>query len=298
MQSQCTTVSLLHCFTVLLFMWFVFALLSAVFFTLLWVLARMSRGLPSAVVTAMEFLLGPFLLLSVAREIDYPWGETWWQWYLILPFLIAPLMFWALTYALQRTEVTLVKPLFGLSGLTTLFVASLFFGERVSILGVFGILLTVLGIFFLYQGRWEIWKHSGPWIVLAGAVIFGAAGAVIAAVLVRFPHVLALAALAMTASFVVNAVLAGRSWTRVSLNRRTVAILLGLVIAGIGHDLTTLYAFTLGPSPYVIAVKRTSILLTAIVGYVFLGERNQSLQRLLLSAVLVVAGVAFLTLGR
>ena len=72
---------------------------------------------------------------------------------------------------------------------------------------------------------------------------------------------------------------------------RTVAILAGLLLAFLVQEFTTLLALTLGPSPYVIAVKRTSVLLTAVVGYAFLREREQSLEKLLLASGLVVAGV-------
>jgi len=65
----------------------------------------------------------------------------------------------------------------------------------------------------------------------------------------------------------------------------------------VGQDLLTLYAFTLGPSSYVIAVKRTSVLLTAVVGYVFLREREQSLKRLMLASGLVVGGVVMLAMS-
>ena len=71
----------------------------------------------------------------------------------------------------------------------------------------------------------------------------------------------------------------------------------GLIVSCTGQDLVTMYAFGFGPSSYVIAVKRTSVLLTALLGYFFLQERDQSLPRLLFSAGLVVAGVAALTLG-
>ncbi len=278
-------------------MWFPYALLSAFFYALLWVLTRASRGMPSGVVTAVQFIVGPFLLLYVARTVDYPWGEWWWRAYLLLPLCILPLTAWAMTHALHTTEVTLVKPLFGLSSIATLLVSSLFFGEQVTWWGVGGILFITLGLFSLYHERWEAWRRAGPWMVLIGAIIFGTNAAITAAVLSRFPHVLAISALMMTGSFTVNAAFAGRSWCKVQWSWRNTLILLGLIVALLGQDLLTLYALTLGPSSYVIAVKRTSVLLTAVLGYVFLHERDQSLSRLLLSAGLVVAGVVGLTLG-
>ena len=278
-------------------MWFPYALLAAFFYAVLWVLARAARGMPSAVVSSLQFALGPFLLIYVTRTIDYPWSEGWWRMYLVLPFLILPLTAWATTHALRTTEVTLVKPLFGLSSIATLGVSSLFFGEEVPRFGVLGILAITAGLFILYHERWHAWRQAGPWMVLAGALIFGSNAAIAAAVLRRFPHILALSALMMTGSFVFNGIAAGTSWRDFVLSRRNILLLFGLLVTLVSQDLFTLYALTLGPSSYVIAVKRTSVLLTALLGYFFLKERDQSLPRLLFSASLVVAGVAALTVG-
>jgi drug/metabolite transporter (DMT)-like permease len=278
-------------------MWFVFALISAVFYSALWVLARMSRGIPSSVVTASQFIVGPFLLIGVSQTVDYPWSETWWQWYLLLPLFFLPVTLWAMTYALHRTEVTVVKPLFGLSSIATLFVSSFFFGESTTALGIFGIAVITFGLLFLYHGRWQMWKHRGPWIVLASAIVFGINGACVSVVLSRFPHIFAISALMMTGAFVLSGLGAGKTWFTVRWTSRNITILIALIIAMIAQDIITLYAFTLGPAAYVVAVKRTSILMTAVIGYVFLRERDQSLPRLMIASGLVVAGVVMLTVG-
>lgn len=278
-------------------MWFPFALLSAFFYAALWLLARMSRGMPSTVVTALQFIFGPLLLLVVMPTTDYPWQEPWWQLYLLFPFFVVPLTSWAMTYALHTTEVTLVKPLFGLSSIATLAVSSTFFGEEVHRWGLLGILLITLGLLTLYHERWEAWKHAGPWMVLTGAIIFGVNAAVVAEVVSRFPHVFAISALVMTTTFALNAAGAGPAWQRMQWSPRNLLILLSLALACLGQDVITLYALTLGPSAYVIAVKRTSVLIVAVLAYFFLHEREQPLMRLLLASGLVVGGVGILLLG-
>lgn len=278
-------------------MWFPLALLSALAFSALWILARMSRGMPSSVVTAVQFVAAPFLLVYASSTIDYPWGAAWWQAYLVFPLLLIPLTQWAMTYAVHRTEVTLLKPLFGISSIVTLAVAVFLFGERVSPRGILGLLLITAGLLCLYTGRWSVWGHRGPWIALTGAIVFGINAAIVHAVLSRFPSVLGIAAMAMTGSLIINAIPAAPALRRVRWTVGNVAIMGGLLIAFLIQDLGTITAFQFGPSSYVIAVKRTSILLTAIVGYLFLGERDQSLPRLLLACSLVVAGVGTLATG-
>ena len=276
-------------------MWFIFAVGSACFYSMLWIVARMSKGIPTVVVTASQYAYGPILLLFVYNTVEYPWDQTWWWAYLVLPFFFIPLMGWAMTYVLHQTQVTVVKPLFGLSSISALLVASLFFGETVTGYGVAGIFLVAFGLLSLYHGRWEVWKENGPWISLFGAFVFGANGAIVGAVLARFPHILAFSGIVMTGHFLATGIPATTKIKDVKWDRRTVLILLTIMIAMLGQDMFTLIALSLGPSPYVIAVKRTSILLTAVIGYAFLHERDQSLQRLLLSSGLVVAGVVLLT---
>lgn len=277
-------------------MWFLPALASAIFYSMLWVLARMSRGLPSSVVTWIQFVYGPVLLVVASRYVDFPWGEMWWWAYLTLPFCIVPAYAMAMTHAVHRTQVTLLQPLFGLSSIATLAVASMFFGEVVPAYGIAGILLITFGLLSLYHSRWEVWRSRGPWIALFGAFLFGANAAIIGGVLQEFPHVFALSGIAITGHFLFCSIPAVPRLKQVVWSKRTVLIFIGLGIAMIGQDLATLYALTLGPFSYVISVKRSSMLLTAVVGYLFLRERDQSIGRLLFSSALVVIGVVMLTI--
>ena len=277
-------------------MWFPLALLSAFSFSLLWVLTRVSRGIPSGIVTAVQFLPGPLLLLWTSRSVDFPWGESWWSLYLLFLFLLMPVMQGVLTYAVHSMELTLLKPLFGLSSLATLLTSVLLFREPVSVWGVLGVILIAGGLLILYSGRWSIWWRGAPWLTLLAALIFGINAAIAKNVVMQFPHVLAIASLGMTASLTVNGLPALGKVREMQWSRRTILLLIAIFAAFLSQDLLSLTALTLGPSSYVIAVKRTSVLLTAVLGYVFLHERDQSLLRLLLSGGLVVVGVLALTL--
>ncbi len=278
-------------------MWFPLALLSAISFSLLWVLTRVSRAIPSGIVTAVQFLPGPLLLLWTSRSVDFPWGNSTWSLYLLFLFVLMPVMQGVLTYAVHSMELTLLKPLFGLSSLATLLTSVLLFHEQVSLWGVFGIFLIAVGLLLLYSGRWIIWMRSAPWLTLLAALIFGINAAIAKNVVMQFPHILAIASLGMTASLMVNGLPAIQKVREVQWSRRTILLLIGIFLAFISQDLLSLTALTLGPSSYVIAVKRTSVLLTALLGYVFLHERDQSLPRLLFSSSFVVMGVIALTVG-
>ncbi|HLC76107.1 MAG TPA: DMT family transporter [Candidatus Peribacterales bacterium] len=278
-------------------MWLIFAFSAAVAYSLQWILFRMSRGVPSTIVTATEYITGPLLFLIALRTVDYPWHEPWFWAYLTLPFLLIPFFVWSTMYAVHRVEVTYVKPLFGLSSMTTLLVASVFFGESISAYAVTGLVCITFGLLTLYHGRWAAWRNVGPWIILAAALFYGVNAAVVAKVLQKFPDVLGVIALVFLGSFLLNLPMAIRDLRTFRFSRNQLLILLSMVITTLLQDFLTLVGFTFGPSPYVIAIKRTSILLTAVIGYFFLNERDQSLNRLLLASGFVVIGVVFIVLS-
>jgi len=128
------------------------------------------------------------------------------------------------------------------------------------------------------------------------ALFYGANAAVVAAVLQKFPHVFGIAAMIFLGSFLMNLPMAIRDLRGFQFSRRHLFVLLGMIVMNFTQDILTLIGFTLGPSPYVIAIKRTSILLAAAIGYVFLHERGQSLPRLLLATGCVVLGIILVVL--
>jgi len=230
----------------------------------------------------------------MAFVVDYPWQETWWQLYLLFVFLVMPLTLWALTYSCQRTEVTIVNPLAALSTLSTLLVASTIFAKTFLPSHILGIIIVTTGLLCLYQGRWHAWRKPWPWIVLVSVLILGVNVAIIKEVLERFPHPLAVLALAATVIFVMNAIAAGKKWSRFPMEGSALLLLSFFAIASLSQDIFTFLALNLGPAPHVVAVKRTSIFFAAIGGYFIFKERDQSLVRLLISCVVVVGGVVLL----
>jgi uncharacterized membrane protein len=274
--------------------WFLLSLLAALSFTALWILTRLSREMPSNAVTALQALPGPVILWYATWEIDFPWGEPLWQWYLVFPLLLMPIALWALTASVHRTEVTLVKPLSAFSSVCTLVTAFVLFGEKVSGYGVTGVFIITAGLFLLYHGRFAAWRKSGPWLALLGAIIIGVNAGVLAGVLDLFPFVLAVAGFSMTTTLLINGAAAGRSWREIKWSKANILIAAAMIFVNVLQHIFTLTAFLYGPSSYVIAVKRTSLLLTAVIGYVFLNERDQSLTQLLLASGVVVVGVMLL----
>jgi drug/metabolite transporter (DMT)-like permease len=279
-------------------MWIAVTLLSATLYASLWLFARASNGISSRVVTASQAALGPVALAYGLLYYPMPWHDPIWQRYIAFDCLVIPFVLLLMTYASQRVEVSVIKPLSGLSGLFSLLFAMLLLGERFTAWGVLGVLITTAGLAVLYHGRWSVWKTPYPWMVLAGIILFSIAALLAGMALTVYPHPITVSGLYLSATFAVNALLAGPEWRKTQWTKTTIMLLAAFAVASILQEILTMLAFQMAPVPYVLSVKRTSIILAALAGYVWFNEREQPLWQLMLATGLVVAGVATIGMTR
>jgi len=275
-------------------MWFFLAFLAAFLYAWMWLFARMSRGVPSAIVTASMMCWAPPLLLWMLPRVEYPWGEWWWQLYLVWIAVCISFALRLLTFSSQRALVTVVNPLAALSTLATLLVSVMLFGQTFSAVHITGIAVITGGLLLLYHGQWRVWHTPWPWLTLLGVLILGVNVALLKEVLIRFPYPIAFVAVDATIVFLVNAAAAGRQWFHCTIPKRVWLLL--AVFAGVTflQEVSTVMAVDLGPAPHVVAVKRTSILIAAALSYFLLKEQEQPLRKLLLASGVVVMGVVML----
>jgi len=278
-------------------MWLLLSLIAAVFYAALWVLARASKGLKASTVTWVQFSLGPPLLLYTISDIPpLPVAAPlFWVWLLHM-IVLTPVAVFALTWAGQRTEVGLIKPLSGLSAFAALLTSAMFFAVEIPPLAVIAILIVVLGGFVTYHGRFHRWKDLPPWIALAVVLFFGANAAVITAFLKIYPEPLFGSAVFMTSAFAVNLLISffEPASSHPHRPKYTVLLLLGFIVSAAIQDVTTIFAFSYAPASYVLSVKRVSILLASLFGYFIFHERDIGMRQLIAGSLLIISGVGFL----
>ncbi len=272
-------------------MWILLALASAVLYAATWLFARASKGIPVAVVTSAQFAIGPIVLIHSAWVVDFPWHEPLWIFYLGFNTFIGPIILLGFTYASQRVEVSIIKPLTGLTSIAALFFSVVLFHETFPLLGILGIVLTTLGLLLLYKGRWYVWKTPYPWIILFGVLIFGINTVMAREVYKFFPHVIPMSSAFLSGGFFFNAVVAGKKWFTTKWSWRRVGFMTLFALTVWFQDVFTIAAVALAPAPYVLAVKRLSILFAALGGYYIFKERDQSLPRLMMAVTLVILGI-------
>jgi drug/metabolite transporter (DMT)-like permease len=275
-------------------MWFALSILSAFLYASLWLFARASKGLPTSVVTAFQFVPGPIMLILLSTKIHFPWTEPRWYLFLITALVIVPPFSWALNFASQRIEVTLIKPLSALSSISAVLFGMILAHQTFSLNAILGILISTAGLMLIYHARWTVWKKPYPWIALASVLVFGFNATVAGYLFQVFPHPLTVSAVALTGGFIPPMLASMRHHKRMTWNRKTITLLLSFAAATIAQELTTDYALVLAPAAYVLSVKRTSIIMASAAGYFFFHEKDIPLKKLILATVIVVTGLAIL----
>ena len=227
-----------------------------------------------------------------------------------VPFVIATTLIHALYfYVLARGyasggDLSLVYPIArGLGVALVPVIALLLLDERPSLLGALGVALVVAGIAAIslatvgegrVRGSGRLARGTG-WAVLTGLTI--AAYSLVDKVGVSHLHplpYLGLLGLGMTV-LLVPVVWRARvafvhEW-RVNWRAILIASTLNLT-----SYLLVLFAFRLAKAGYVVAARESSIVLSVLIGWLWLGEGG--LERRLIGAAVVLAGVVCVTLAR
>jgi len=254
-----------------LFLWCVGGLATALYCPVgLWVLAQ--RGLPLAAV--------PFVVATVVLHSLY---------------------FFTLGRAYRAGDFSLVYPVArGLGVALVPMLALALFEERLSPLGATGVGLVAAGIFSLHwrPGAWTraaLLASGTGWAIATGVLIasYSLVDKAGVARLHPIPYIWLMeagAVILLTPVALARRGAIGHEWRD---NWRTIT--LAAVMSPTGY-LLVLFAFQLSKTAYVVAAREMSIVLSAIIGSVWLGEG--SLGRRLLGSAVVLAGVACVALAR
>jgi drug/metabolite transporter (DMT)-like permease len=253
------------------FLWCVGGLATAIYCPVgLWVLAQ--RGLPLAAV--------PFVVATVVLHSLY---------------------FFTLGRAYRAGDFSLVYPVArGLGVALVPMLALALFEERLSPLGATGVGLVAAGIFSLHwrPGAWTraaLLASGTGWAIATGVLIasYSLVDKAGVARLHPIPYIWLMeagAVILLTPVALARRGAIGHEWRD---NWRTIT--LAAVMSPTGY-LLVLFAFQLSKTAYVVAAREMSIVLSAIIGSVWLGEG--SLGRRLLGSAVVLAGVACVALAR
>ena len=247
-------------------------------------------------------LLGSALYAPVALVILLRDGFT----VTAIPFVLGTIVLHALYFftlgrAYTTGDLSLVYPIARGVGVALVPIAALaLWDERLSPLGTLGVILVASGIFFLHwrPGAWTraVFLASGTGWALVTGVLIASYSLLDKAGVARLHPIayiwlmeLGSCALLMPVALA-RGELTRREWR---INRGTIAA--AALMSPTGY-LLVLFAFQFGKTGYVVAARETSIVLSAIIGSVWLKEGG--LGRRLAGAGVVLAGVACVAMAR
>lgn len=246
---------------------------------------------------ALPCLLPPLLFLSLP-----PLGPEFWHALLLSGSLnvVATVLYMK---AIKASDLSLTVPMVAFSPLFLLLTSPLMLGETPDASGIAGVVLIVGGAYRLGAGESRagllaplraLLAERGPRLMLLVALIWSVSANFDKIGVRNSSPLLWAAALNMfIAAALLPLVLQRRRGRRLLPDGLKGLFLIGTA-GGVG-SICQMTAFNLTLVPYVIAIKRTSILMSSLWGHLCLGEAG--LRQRVPAVLLMVAGVALLTIG-
>lgn len=284
-------------------LWLLCAFLTALCESLKDVVMKKSLGDANEYVVAWAwvFFSLPFLLPAVWYQGIPPLGEQFW---LALGCggglnFIAFILY---VKALKYGDLSLTVPMIAFSPLFLLLTAPLVLGEFPTVWGMLGVLLVVVGSYLLnlrekHKGYLAPYRallsETGPRMMLGVALIWGIATTIDKVGLQNSAPVFWVAALNGVLMVALTPVMLNQPGSLGQVQRHFKALVLIGFLAALAA-LFQMFAVAMTLVAYVIAIKRTSTLMSVAWGYLFFGEAG--LSERIAGAVVMLAGILCMTL--
>lgn len=201
----------------------------------------------------------------------------------------------------DRIGVSRTSTITGTTPIYSVIMAIIFLGEELKPPVALGTAMTVFGIVALSLGKdkKEQWKKRDMVFPFLAAIVFGIRDVIARHILTLFPApVLAAAVAATTAFFVLAAVHQFKSRNeKYALSRPSVKY---FVLSGIFAGFSYAFVYTalqLGRVVKVAPINYTIPLFVVLLTYLFLGDIERITKRIIIGAIVVVAGVVLVTIS-
>jgi len=242
-----------------------------------------------------------FLLLWVGIDIPPLDAEFWWALAWLVPLEVIT---WTLYLrAIRLSPLSLTIPFLGLTPVFLLVVPWILIGEQVSLIGGLGVVVIALGIYLLNVTKTEkgllapfkaIGSEKGSILMIIVAALFSLSSTFGKIAIthssplffagIYYPFVgLLLAPYALSKSKVRTEAFS-HPWR---------SIFIGISFAGMA--LAHFYAIAIAKVAYMIAVKRTSLVFSSILGFIFFKETD--IRERLLGGIIIIVGVFLIAMG-
>jgi len=206
--------------------------------------------------------------------------------------------------ALKASDLSLTLPMIAFTPAFMLLTGPVVLGELPTPLGIAGVLTLVVGAYVLnfedirkglFRPLLSLAREPGPRYMLGVAFIFSITAVTAKVAITESSPLFSMSSLYCGAAIVVTTIMVARRKVTVSSVRQhwKGMVLIALLVAV--SEVCLAHAITYTLAVYVISVKRVSILIGALLGFIVFKEKN--LGPRLLGALIMLAGLALMTLG-
>ncbi|KKT48664.1 MAG: hypothetical protein UW42_C0050G0002 [Candidatus Collierbacteria bacterium GW2011_GWB1_44_197] len=281
--------------------WLILTIVSAIAGALTRVLQKIlltdEHSNPVAFAFVFQLLVaGMFLSYSLlSKTLEIP------NLYALIPNLIITSLFYCvgnlfIFHAFKKAEASEVSIIFATSAIWSAVSAVLFLNETLDLTKVVGILTVFAGVVVttMKKSRWFL--SLGHIYALLGALLFGLAFTNDAFILGSFNSVSSYMILAFSLPAVTSILIKPRAIIEVG-HFLKIKTLLKVFLCGVFYALSAVAVFTAykigGKASIVSSIQQTSIIFTVLMGYVFLGEKD-NLKNKVIGVLLAFGGVILL----
>jgi len=283
-------------------MWIILSILCAICDAFRYFFQKISlKETDEYIVSFSVGVITTILLIPLLFFMKFPGLSLKW----VIPLIISAslnvvtiLMFYK---ALKYSDVGLIAPFMSFTPVMMLLTAPFMIHEIPSILGIIGVVLVVFGAYaininyskkgFLEPFK-EIIKNKGSRYALLSSLIVGIAGSFdkigIKETSPFFWSFFLMFFIAISYTIILL-IRKQKILSEIKREYKPLFLISFFIAAGI---IMQMIAFNMTQITYVVAIKRSSILFTVLLGYFFLNEKN--LKQRLIAAIIMVAGVAMI----
>jgi drug/metabolite transporter (DMT)-like permease len=278
--------------------WFYLTLLSALFWSAVDILSKwISKDMSDLTSLWIRFVYSiPFFSL-VWLFIDTPAVSAKF-WFILLILYPMEILVWVLYLrAIRISPLSTTIPFLGLTPVFLLVVPWILLGEQVSLIGGLGVVTIAAGIYMLNLNQQEagilepfkaVRREKGSLLMIAVAIIFSVLSTVgKMAIIESSPMFFAGVYYPVLGVLLTPYVLSNSESRKEIKSHPWKSLLVGMAFAMMA--LAHFYAIEIAKVAYMIAVKRTSLIYSTILGYLFFKEKN--IRQRLIGVIIIVIGV-------
>lgn len=243
----------------------------------------------------------PFILISFLWFDLGPLNWTFW-WSTVISAVLSLIGLLLIVKALQISDLSLAQPLLAFTPVFLILTSIPLLREKPSLLGFLGIILIVIGAYFLQLGQGKgvlgpikaLAKDQGARLMMIVALIYSVSSATNkVAVQSSNPITYILFAQLIMALLLLPMVFKSKeAFSSIKPNIKWLVLLGFLVSLELFFHMT---ALQLSLASYVISLKRTSVLFSIILGAIIFKEKN--IKSRLVAGLIMLAGVIIISLS-